>query len=377
MKFYYIITLISALIIFENIDAQPVVKPNLEQTKSQRFTLILNFTEEYYGRVAISYLVKYGVIIRDTSSIENNKCFFEGELFETTFLYLEFIDLQIPNNEYLRPLIIKKGSNIIHIQNSKQKETCILENINDSLYLKYSNTNENYQNKIYLANKKYLQERNPQILLEVASLEDSLNTFRINTIKSYSEHWIAGYLLNYLRDDLLPEEIKSLYLALHDTVKTSIFGRELENVVLNQVGNRANEFQAITSRNETFKMMRDTSTLTLLFFWATWCKPCKVMMPALKNIHEVYQTKGLKMIGIADNDQEPAGWQNNISTLNLEFMTHILMGRNKKVDIGRLYAVQGIPVIVLVDSNGVIVYRQLSNETEQLQEFIDEFYKII
>ena len=167
MKFHYIIILISALNIFENTDAQSIVKPNLEQIKSQRFTLILNFTEQYYGRVAISYLVKYGVIIRDTSSIENTKCFFEGELFETTFLYLEFIDLQIPNNEYLRPLIIKKGLNIIDIQNSKQKDIYIHENINDSLYLKYSNTVENYQNKINLANKDYLKESNPQTLLKV------------------------------------------------------------------------------------------------------------------------------------------------------------------------------------------------------------------
>lgn len=349
----------------------------LEEPKGQPFILNLTFSKEYTGRVSISYMIKYGVVKQDTATIYNGKCSFEGLILETTFLYINFPDLTSSLNEYPRPIILSTGANNMNINAFGFKENSIIANINDSLYLKYLITNESIKISINSATKKHFEDSSSQSLFEIDLLQDSLNKFRINTIKSYSEHWISGYLLNYLKDDLLPKDIKNLYLELNDTVKLSFFGREVENVVKNQVGNPANEFQTITSKNERFQMIGETkaSTLTLLFFWATWCKPCKVMIPELKKINEGYQTKGLKMIGIADNDGEPPVWLNNISSLNLDFMTHILMGRNKKVDIGRMYAVQGIPVIVIIDANGVIVYRQVSNETEQLQQFVATYYQ--
>jgi thiol-disulfide isomerase/thioredoxin len=379
MKFFIFLYFFTQFNSLDRVEAKTVYgyKNHLEETKSQHFTLNLLFSNEYTGRASISYVIKYGVIKQDTATIDNGKCSFTGLLFETTFLYLSFPDLDSPFNEYPRPIIISNGTNKLYINAFEFKENSIIANINDSLYLKYLITNKSIQNAINAATKKHFENSTSQSLNEIDVLQDSLNKFRINTIKSYSNYWISGYLLNYLKDDLLPKDIKKLYLELNDTVKISLFGREVENVVSNQVGNQANEFQTTTSKNERFQLMRETKTssLTLVFFWATWCKPCKVMIPVLKRIHEENQTKGLKMIGIADNDREPPVWIHNITSLNLNFMTHLLMGRNEKVDIARLYAVQGIPVVVLIDSNGVIVYRQISNETEALEKFITTYYQ--
>ena len=38
---------------------------------------------------------------------------------------------------------------------------------------------------------------------------------------------------------------------------------------------------------------------TLLNFWATWCAPCRVEMPLLKEFQDEYGGKGIQVIGIA------------------------------------------------------------------------------
>jgi len=37
-------------------------------------------------------------------------------------------------------------------------------------------------------------------------------------------------------------------------------------------------------------------------FWATWCPPCREEMPELSRLQEKYQTRGLRIVGIATDD---------------------------------------------------------------------------
>ena len=38
--------------------------------------------------------------------------------------------------------------------------------------------------------------------------------------------------------------------------------------------------------------------LTLIDFWATWCKPCKKAIPELNSIYNAYKEKGVEIIGV-------------------------------------------------------------------------------
>ena len=38
--------------------------------------------------------------------------------------------------------------------------------------------------------------------------------------------------------------------------------------------------------------------LTLFDFWATWCKPCRKAIPELNKIYDVYQERGVKIVGV-------------------------------------------------------------------------------
>lgn len=44
----------------------------------------------------------------------------------------------------------------------------------------------------------------------------------------------------------------------------------------------------------------------LIEFWATWCQPCHEMAPILKDVHQRYAPRGLKMLSISTDEEQDA-----------------------------------------------------------------------
>lgn len=46
--------------------------------------------------------------------------------------------------------------------------------------------------------------------------------------------------------------------------------------------------------------------VVLVNFWATWCKPCRVEIPALTSLYRDYKDKGFVVLGISVDSEVPA-----------------------------------------------------------------------
>ena len=88
--------------------------------------------------------------------------------------------------------------------------------------------------------------------------------------------------------------------------------------------------------------------VVLLDFWATWCGPCRVVMPTLQKLHQEYADKGLLVYGV--NNEEP--------TLVREFLTDngytFPTLRDPRSSAFMLYQAQSIPTTVIVGRDGTI-----------------------
>ena len=68
---------------------------------------------------------------------------------------------------------------------------------------------------------------------------------------------------------------------------TSLSAQNVKNFELKDLENNIKSFQELKGEK-----------LTLIDFWATWCKPCNKAIPELNKIYDTFQSQGVEIIGI-------------------------------------------------------------------------------
>jgi thiol-disulfide isomerase/thioredoxin/outer membrane lipoprotein-sorting protein len=102
-----------------------------------------------------------------------------------------------------------------------------------------------------------------------------------------------------------------------------------------------------------------------LDFWATWCGPCKGLIPDLTKLYSQTQTHGLVWVGI-DSDENPDAAEKFVSQHQIPWKNyHDLDG-----SIGAAFHRSSVPLGVLVDANGKIVFYQSGYEISDLHAAI-------
>jgi cytochrome c biogenesis protein CcmG, thiol:disulfide interchange protein DsbE len=89
--------------------------------------------------------------------------------------------------------------------------------------------------------------------------------------------------------------------------------------------------------------------VVLLDFWATWCGPCRKLMPFLAAMQEKYGAKGLVVVGISLEDRETVQAFRAQSHLNYDFfldLTH---------DASLTWKADALPTTALVGRDGKVI----------------------
>jgi len=109
----------------------------------------------------------------------------------------------------------------------------------------------------------------------------------------------------------------------------------------------------------------------LVNFWATWCTPCVEEMPMLSRLQQEYSGQGVKIVGIALDDENRA----SEFAASMAISYPILVGQADVVITGRQYGNNTgmLPFSVLVDTNGIIQWTHLGPLTrEELEHQIQQ-----
>ena len=127
----------------------------------------------------------------------------------------------------------------------------------------------------------------------------------------------------------------------------------------------APNFRLPDSRGNTLSLADYHGKVVILDFWATWCGPCKLEMPAIQAAYQMHQEDGLVVLAIAVDD--------SVSNVRRFFDEYGLSFQPLMDDgtVSRAYQVFGLPTSVFIGSDGNITARHTGMLTEgKIQEYL-------
>lgn len=135
-----------------------------------------------------------------------------------------------------------------------------------------------------------------------------------------------------------------------------------------EVGSTVPDFELKTPEGKTVSLYGTKAKVKILDFWASWCGPCRAESPNLKAVYEEYKDKGLEIIGISLDNKRDA-WLKAIEEDQLPWVqVSSLMGR--ACPVVKLYRVNGIPDIFILDANNRIIAKKARGE--QIRAIVSE-----
>ena len=118
-------------------------------------------------------------------------------------------------------------------------------------------------------------------------------------------------------------------------------------------------------KNENFISSQEFGNeITLVNFFATWCKPCLDEHVYIKRFSD---EKGFKVIGInyKDNSKKAIQWLKKLGNP----YSNVALDKNGRIAID--WGAYGIPETFVISSKGIIKYRHVGPVTEKIYEKIN------
>lgn len=217
------------------------------------------------------------------------------------------------------------------------------------------------------ASKQYNAQ---DLLKKIEKDADQLHKQKMASIKKYAQKNItslaAVYLVSRHLSHLLDVNELELFVSafeksgLSKEPLTIQLRSTLNTVQRTSINNPAPNFNLITLKGDTVSLDTYKGKYLLLDFWASWCKPCRTENPNLLALYQKYKNQGFDILGIS-LDNEKAKWQKAITDDKLPWtQASDLQAWNS--EIAKLYNVTAIPNNFLLDTNGIILHKNIKTE---------------
>jgi thiol-disulfide isomerase/thioredoxin len=88
--------------------------------------------------------------------------------------------------------------------------------------------------------------------------------------------------------------------------------------------------------------------VVLLDFWATWCAPCRLVVPKLGDLQARYGAQGLSVLGVSTEDAQ------DVAQFAQRMSIRYPIGVDKHAETTRSYGVASLPTLIVIDKRGVV-----------------------
>jgi|TARA_Y100000996_G_scaffold118926_1_gene88786 peroxiredoxin len=197
--------------------------------------------------------------------------------------------------------------------------------------------------------------------------------FIIDNLDSYMSALLLEVFM--IENKVNKDSIIDVYESFSNRIKVSDVGkniadllRQYENPI--EVGETAPDFTAPSINGSDVTLSEEVSqnNVTLLDFWAAWCRPCRVENPNLVRLYKAYNKDGFDIIGVS-LDRTKEQWEQAVEDDNL-LWTQVSNLNFWNDPIARRYSIRAIPQSFLINKEGVVIGKNLrGNDLEESIKF--------
>ncbi|HWW41487.1 TlpA disulfide reductase family protein [Pedobacter sp.] len=233
---------------------------------------------------------------------------------------------------------------------------------------------------------------------KAAEIRDQLEPYN-DRIKKITYDFFIGHPNSYVTMDMMRfyisrmklDSAKRVYNSFNAQMKNKPAARELSKEInkieLGMPGNMAAGFSKTDINDKPLSLGDFKGKYVIVDFWASWCVPCRKGNPHLIRLYNTYNSKGLEIIGISDDDSNHGAWKKAVEQDKIGIWHHVLRGLNMDLrmknlpnpeDISEKYGISSLPTKILIDPAGKIIGRYGDNNggsDQDLDKKLEELLK--
>ena len=141
------------------------------------------------------------------------------------------------------------------------------------------------------------------------------------------------------------------------------------------IGAKAPSFELYTSDGKKFALQNELTTgPVILAFFKVSCPTCQYAFPFLERLHKAYQNKGVKLIGVSQNDAKDTAFF--AKEFGVTFP--IVLDDTSKYPVSNAYGLTNVPTIFWIDQDSEIEISSVGwvkADFEQINRKMAEFGK--
>jgi len=309
----------------------------------------------------------------DTAIVFNGVFRFKGDIKGAEMRAITIDGVRGQTSIFIEPGIINVEIYKDSIYTSKVEGT-----YNNSVFNDYKNKYQEKIEAVETVNAEFLNSKQDvEVLKKLQTKRDSLRSQLKNFGYEFIETNNNSDFSLYILDGLTSQKGFDLELAdsAFKTIETSIKTKSETNQLIAsrikqkiesspnkgkiKIGMQAPDFSAPNPEGKQVTLSDIKGKVTIVDFWASWCKPCRIENPNLVKLYDKYHSKGLEIISVSlERGNQKAFWIEAIKKDQLSWY-NVSNLKFWQDPIAQAYSVNSIPATFILDKNGALIAERL------------------
>jgi peroxiredoxin len=309
--------------------------------------------------------------IKDSTTVKSNKFSFKGVSATPQISYIQVEGV----NGYVLTILENGSINAELYKDSISKSQVYGTKSNDD-FVKYKSETKSLVEKMNTISSE-AQDAIMNGDVEIAMKLDKDYKKKEQEVLLYEWDFIIDNLDSYMSALLLEvfmvenkvnkDSIIDVYESFSNRIKVSDVGKNIADLLSQfedpiEVGEVAPDFTApsLDGSNVTLSQELSLNKVTLLDFWAAWCRPCRVENPNLVRLYKLYNNDGFNIIGVS-LDRTKEQWEQAVEDDSL-LWTQVSNLNFWNDPIARRYSIRAIPQSYLINQDGIVIGKNLRGD---------------